>query len=63
MKRFLDEWTKQSIAIPGEGHFACSTFAVKKPGKYEPCCYTPPYKVGYVHWIVLPYMTGEAYAT
>ena len=36
MKPFLDKWTKQGIAIPGEGHFACPTFAVKKPGKDEP---------------------------
>ena len=37
LKQFLDEWTEQGIAVPAEGHFACPTFAVKKPGKNEPC--------------------------
>jgi hypothetical protein len=35
-RAFIAKWRSQGIAVPGEGYFACPTFAVPKPGKKEP---------------------------
>jgi hypothetical protein len=35
-RAFIAKWRNQGIAVPGEGYFACPTFAVPKPGKKEP---------------------------